>query len=143
MIHLPRGEETIARDHRDRIRRLERQKQTPTLRPERVTERAPFSAAGALTVTASGDEPEWEVEVGGRITRGIVRLRTAGTSNTVFTFYLNGSSLGTVTLGSGVTRAEGAIGTSTAVPGDRIGARITTAGTDAKGLSAFAEMVGG
>lgn len=143
VVHLPRGEDSIARDHRDRLRKLEREKKKPTLRPGKVVERAPFSQNGAVSVTAAGDEPIHDVMVGGKIRRGIIRLKTAGTSNTVVTFYLNGSSLGTVTAGSGVTRVEGAIGTSTAVPGDGISARITTAGTGAKGLSAFVEMVEG
>lgn len=128
---------------RNIIRRLERLERT-TKQPQRDKneEIAPFSHAAAITVTTAGDEPEWDVRVGGQIVAWKVRLKTAGSSNTVMTFYLNGVSMGTVTLGSGVTSKDDYLGDYRAKSGDVIGARITTAGTGAKGLSAFVTMKG-
>lgn len=64
MNHLPTGQGAVNRDQRDRIRALERDR--PTNPRPATSERAPFSHAGA--VSAAGDEPEWDVEVGGQIT---------------------------------------------------------------------------
>lgn len=140
MKHLPRTQETVNRNLRDRMRNEERGR--PANPRPTTSERAPFSHSGSITVTTAGDEPEWDVEIGGQVTAAVVRLKTAGTTDTVFEFFLNGSSMGTVTLGSGVTRKVAYLGDYRGKNGDAIGGRITTAGTGAKGLSAFVRMKG-
>lgn len=107
-----------------------------------TNETAPFSAAGAVSVTPSGEVPKWKVQTGGLIEEITATLDTAGSSSTVVTAYLNGVSIGTVTLASSDTDETDLITPVRAVPGDVIGARITTAGTGAKGLSAFVVMKG-
>lgn len=142
-VRLPTQRSSFA-GHEARIYELERKLRArqEQLRPENLGERAPFSHAGAITVTTSGEEPEWDVEFGGQVTGAVVRLKTAGSSSTVVTFYLNGASMGTVTLASSETRKVAYLGDYHANPTDSIGARITTAGTGAKGLSAFVRMKG-
>lgn len=108
----------------------------------KAEEIAPFSAAGAVATTTSGEEPQWRVRVGGQVVSASLHLKTSGSSNTVITFYLNGASMGTVTLTSGQTDTTAYLGSYRAKPGDMIGARVTTAGTGAKGLSAFVVMKG-
>jgi hypothetical protein len=59
----------------------------------------------------------------------------------VATFYVNGSSIGTVTLASGDTRIQTTVNVRVKNT-DGIQVVITTAGTGAKGLSAFLRMKG-
>ena len=124
---------------RSLVRRLERLERKTTS-PERSKheEIVPFSQAGAVSVTTSGDEPGWHVRQGGQVVSATVRLKTAGSSSTVVTFYLNGASMGTVS----DTSEDAYLGNYRAKPGDVISARITTAGTGAKGLSAFVVLKG-
>lgn len=123
-----------------RVKRVER----ATAKAERpqTEEIAPFSAGGSVSVTASGDEPQWRVRTGGQIVNVSAHLKTAGSSSTVVTFYRNGVSIGTVTLAASATDALAYLGSYRAKNGDLISARITTAGTGAKGLSAFVVMKG-
>lgn len=128
------------------VRRVEN-KERATTKPGRskVEEVVPFSAAGAVALTASGDEPQWRVRTGGQIVSASLHLKTAGSSSTVMTFYLNGAAIGgtgTVTLASSATDQQAYLGNVRAKPGDLISARVTTAGTGAKGLSAFVVMKG-
>ena len=140
MKHLPRSQETVNRNLRDRVRNLERGTQfNPRPTYEEI---APFSAAGAVAVTAAGDEPQWRVQFGGQIVSASLHLKTAGSSTTTITFYLNGASIGTASLASSATDTVVYLGDYRAKNGDLIGARITTAGTGAKGLSAFVRMKG-
>lgn len=140
MEHHPRSQEAVNRNLRDRVRTLERGRPA---NPRPTTEEiAPFSAAGAVAVTAAGDEPQWQVQTGGQIVSVSVHLKTAGSSSTVVTFYLKAVSIGTVTLASSATDAFAYLGNHRAAPGDKVSARITTAGTGAKGLSAFVRMKG-
>lgn len=137
------GVEALARIVRGMLHRLddiERRTKKPTRSKER--EVVPFSQAGAVSLTASGDEPQWNVQRGGQIVVASLHLKTAGSSSTVFTYYLNGASIGTATLASSATDIEVHLGSHRAKPGDKISGRITTAGTGAKGLSAFVRMKG-
>lgn len=129
--------------HRVSARRLEHVERK-TSKAERTDEEeiAYWSHSGSLTVTTAGDEPEHDVRSGGQIVSVTLRLKTAGSTSTVGTFYLNGVSLGTVTLTSGETRVDAYLGDYRAKAGDALGFRITTVGTGAKGLSAFAVMKG-
>lgn len=137
------GVEALARILRGYARRLEDlERKTRKAKRPKDEEIAPFSAAGAISVTTAGDEPQWKVQRGGHIVNVEVSLKTAGSSSTVVTFYLNGGSMGTVTLASSDTDETAYLGAYRAKPGDKIGARITTAGTGAKGLSAFVRMKG-
>lgn len=123
-----------------RIEDLERK--TKKAKRSSEVEVAPFAANGAVAVTTSGDEPQWNVQRGGQIVVASLHLKTAGSSSTVFTYYLNGASIGTATLASSATDIEVHLGSHRAKPGDKIGGRITTAGAGAKGLSAFVRMKG-
>lgn len=111
-------------------------------RAERVREVAEWSSYDAVAVTAAGSETSFVVGqrggAGGLITAGTVFLTTAGSSSTVVTIYVNGVSKGTITYASSDTTPQTDSLTATWVDvGDRIAARVTTAGTGAKGLSVF------
>jgi hypothetical protein len=95
-----------------------------------------------VTVTTLADTPDWDVWVGGQLVAFIVRLRTAGTSNTVVSFYVNGVFVGSVTLASGENRKVAFLGDLRVKNGDGVAAVVTTAGTGAKGLSAFVRAKG-
>lgn len=119
----------------------------PTLVQPPSIEVAPWSAAGAIAVTTSGEQTTWIVGqaggVGGIINEGTIYLSTAGSTSTVLTVYVNGASIGTLTYASGDTTPQTDTLTSTWVDvGDRVSARITTAGSGAKGLSAFVPIKG-
>lgn len=58
----------------------------------------PFSFAGALTVSES---PRYYPHAATRLVSVHASLATAGTSNTVITVKVNGTSIGTITLASG------------------------------------------
>lgn len=139
-VNRPRSEGAVFSRTARRLENLER----PVDKPERskTEEVAPFSGSGAVSVTAAGDEPKWRVRAGGQIIAASAHVTTAGSSSTVVTFYLNGVSMGTATLASSATDIEVYLGNYRAKPGDFISARITTAGTGAKGLSAFVVMKG-
>jgi hypothetical protein len=127
MIHLPRSQESIAQDHRDRLRRLERQKQTPTLRPERTTEIATFCVVGDMAVSTS---PKYTVENGG--SRILVRTSAsaAGTADTEFDVWVNGSAVGS-TVNYDVAEADPQtddIGAGPVAPGDTLQIDLTAAG---------------
>lgn len=140
MKHLPRDQEAVNRNLRDRLRNEERRRPA---NPRPTTEEiAPFSAAGAVAVTTSGEEPQWRVQTGGQIVSVSLHLKTAGSSTTTITVYLNGASIGTVSLASSATDTVAYLGDYRAKNGDLIGVRITTAGSGAKGLSAFVRMKG-
>lgn len=107
-----------------------------------VTEIVPFSQYGAVALTTAADSTGWVVGqaggVGGFIDEGTINLSTAGSSSTVVTVYVNGVSIGTLTYASGDTTPQtDALTPTRVVVGDRITARVTTAGTGAKGLSGF------
>ena len=123
MNHTPRTQNTVNANQRDRIRQLER-KAGRDARPA-TSEVGVASQYGAVTVTALADTPEYDVSVGGQLVEAVVRLRTAGSSSTVVTFYLNGSSIGTVTVASSATRAAGYLGDYRVKLGDGIAAVIT------------------
>lgn len=116
-------------DHERRLRR-----HVAPLAPERI----PFSYPGALALSTS---PPW-VPVRD-VTLYDVRalLGTAGTSSTVVTVYVNGVSVGTVTLTSGQTNV-GASLTSTALAADTdlVTVAVTTVGTGAKDLDVLVRV---
>lgn len=93
-----------------------------------------WSMAGAVAVVADGDTPRWKVLEPFLVPSLYATLATAGSSSTVCTAYLNGVSIGTVTLAASDDDEADAITPVRAVPGDRIHMRPTTAGTGAKGL---------
>lgn len=123
-----------------RVKRLERATSQGD-RPQ-TYEISPASQYGAVAVTALTDTPEWDVWTGGQIVAVVLRLRTAGSSSTVATYYVNGSSIGTVTLASSATRGVEYLGNVRCKAGDGLAVVVTTAGTGAKGLSAFVRMKG-
>lgn len=107
-----------------------------------VTEIVPFSSYGAVALTTAADATGWVVgqggSTGGFIDQGTISLSTAGSTSTVVTIYVNGSSIGTLTYASGDTTPQtDALTPTKVVVGDLITARVTTAGTGAKGLSGF------
>lgn len=107
-----------------------------------VVERVQYSQYGAVALTADADVARYTVREGGLIDELHGALGGAGSSSTVFTWYLNGSSIGTVTLASSDTDDTDSITPIVAVPGDRIHSRVTTAGTGATGASSDLEMKG-
>ena len=107
-----------------------------------VNEVAEWSQYGAVALTTAADSPEFAVGqrggTGGLIDAGTISLATAGSTSTVVTIYVNGSSIGTITYASGDTTPQtDALTPTRVVVGDKIRARVTTAGTGAKGLSVF------
>src|SRR4051794_22305696 len=110
----------ITADDRRRIGRLER---------KRVSHSVPFSYSGALLLSTS---PPWTPHEDRALIDVRVLLGTTGTSNTVVTVYVNGSSVGTVTLGSGVANNSATLSTSLAANTDVVTVGITTVGTGAK-----------
>ena len=123
-----------------RLERLERKTKSPER--SKQEEIVPFSYSGAITLTPAGERPRWNVRTGGQVVSASLHLDTAGSSSTVMTFYLNSTTMGTITLASSDTDEEAYLGDYRAKPGDKISARITTAGTGAKGLSAFVILKG-
>lgn len=140
MKFLPFDQDRFNRDAAQRIKQLERDAGRNE-RPGR-TETAYFSQSGALALTASDDAPEWDVDEGGQIVRVVARLKVAGSSSSVFTIYLNGASIGTITLTSSTTRASAYLGNYRARDGDSLSVRCTTAGTGAKSASIKIRMKG-
>lgn len=63
------------------------------------------------------------------------RLATAGSSTTTVTIYKNGSSIGTISWGSGETLSVTTFEVGFVADTDLLQVRCTTAGTDAKGIS--------
>lgn len=124
---------------------------TPRPRPASVVvqqagELAQFSHAATIAVTPSGDETQFVVGsqggAGGLIDEGTIFCSDNGTAgSTVLTIYVNGSSIGTLTFGNGDTTPQTDPLTPTrVVPGDRVGARVTSVATGAKGLSGFVSI---
>lgn len=95
----------------------------------------PFSFAGALAVSESGP---YEPHIATRLVSVRIALGTAGTSNTVLAVKKNGTALtptsGSLTLGSGVTRATVYFYSALTADLDYITVAITTAGAGAKDL---------
>lgn len=92
-----------------------------------------FSYAGAVAVSTS---TPWAAAA--NCTANSVRalLGTAGSSSTVVTVYVNGSSIGTVTLTSGQTNVGAALTTTVvAQDTDVVTVAVTTAGTGAADLT--------
>lgn len=109
-------------------------------------ELAQFSAAGTLATTTSGDETQFVVGsqggAGGLIDEGTIFCTENGSAgSTVLTIYVNGASIGTLTYGNTDTTPQTDPLTPTRVAiGDRVGARITSVATGAKGLSGFVRV---
>lgn len=130
---LPPSQEKALVNQRDRVRQLERKAgKDARLATQEI---AHISQYGAVTTTNLADSPEHDVSVGGQLVEAVVRLRTAGSTSTVVTYYLNGSSIGTVTVAASETRATAYLGDIRVKLGDGITGVVTTAGTGAKGLS--------
>lgn len=86
----------------------------------------PFSYAGVLTLSTS---PPWTPHEDCALIEVRALLNTTGTSNTVVTVYVNGTSVGTVTLGSGVANNAATLSTSLTANTDVVTVGITTVGT--------------
>lgn len=105
---------------RNNVQRLDRQMR------RQPKHNVPFSYAGTLAVaTSTGWVPDDDVAL--REVRAL--LGTAGTSNTVVTVYVNGVSVGTVTLGSGVTNNSAALAEQLTADTDVVTVGTTTVGT--------------
>lgn len=107
----------------ERVARLERR---------RPRHSVPFSYAGAVAVSAS---TPWVPQEGGVLTEARALLGTAGSSSTVVTVYVNGSSVGTVTLTSGQTNESTALSEALVADTDVVTVGVTTAGTGAEDLT--------
>lgn len=101
---------------------------------------AQFSQYDTVTLTPASKVPSYTVKVGGLIDALSASLATAGSSSTVVTFYKNGVSIGTVTLAASDLVETDAITPVRVAVGDRITARVTTAGTGAAGLETWAPI---
>jgi len=109
---------------------------------QQKTEIVPFSQYGAVSTTTLGDSCAWIVGqdggTGGLIDEGTMFLSTAGSTSTVITIYVNGSSIGTITYTSGDTTPQtDALTPTRVVLDDVVRCVVTTAGTGAAGLSGF------
>lgn len=97
-----------------------------------------FHLQGAVAVSASEGQPP---EFSGRLSEAVVTLTTAGTSTTTVAVRVNGSSVGSVNLGSGVTRAVLDLAVDVDPATDLISVEITAAGSGAAGLVVTAKTV--
>lgn len=97
-----------------------------------------WSYSGALT--AGAVSTPYRPKNDQRLTEVIVWLGTAGSSNTVVTVKVNGSSVGTVTLASGDTQKSVTFETKLLSRTDVLTMELTTAGTGAADLSAEAVL---
>src|SRR5687768_15838409 len=85
--------------YRSSARRLENlERKTTSGGRSSEEEVAEWSHADVVTVTSATGGPQHHARRGGKIIEVSAHLTTEGTTNTVATFYLNGVSLGTVTL---------------------------------------------
>ncbi len=118
-----------------RLRDLERHRRVDDAsRRESVV----FDFPGTLNTTASD---EWEPDVPVRLVSVVCRLKTAGTSSTVVTIYRNGVALSpTITLASGVKRAQAAYLTAFQPTQHYLTVAATTLGTGAAGLTVKARF---
>lgn len=95
-----------------------------------------FSHAGTPTTDESG---RWYPETGGKALRVLASANTAGSSSTVFTIYVSGVSVGTVTLASSdnvevATFAVNIAGSSDGT-GDYVTVAATTVGTGVENVT--------
>ena len=97
----------------------------------RIPDPVPFSYAGALAATES---TPWSPHRDSKVYGVRALLGTAGSSNTVVHINVNGSSVGSVTLGSGVTDNDAAF-TADVAATDLVTAEVTSAGTGAEDLT--------
>lgn len=99
-----------------------------------------FSLPGLVVVSASG---RWEGRTADYdVVGGVARLTTAGTTDTVVELLLNGTTIVTWTLGSGVDRVEEAITAELlTAETDYLTVEVTTAGTGAAGLVIEVDLV--
>lgn len=96
-----------------------------------------FSLAGSVAVSTSGpDTPAAD----GTLFKVRCLLGTAGTSSTVVTVYVNGSSVGTVTLTSGQTNVAASFSEALTADSDLVTVGVTTAGSGAKDLTVLARV---
>lgn len=109
---------------------------------------AVFSAPGPVTVMAAVSDP-WEWDKGHLLYILVVRLRVAGTTNTVVQFRRNNvlfTPTSAITLASGVLRATLAVPSAFADYGgggkDVLQMQITSAGAGASGLTAWGYTYG-
>lgn len=127
MKYLPRTQETINHNHRDRLRNLER----PTDQGRPTTEEvATFSVVGDMQVTTSG---LWRVTTGGQIVAVIFEATAVGAGTTSFDILLNGTALGAgVSVAAGTTEQSDYLGNYRAARGDKLQCDITAAGMHEK-----------
>lgn len=91
-----------------------------------------FTLSGPVAVTSSpGDAADFDTT----LVEVRCLLGTAGSSSTVVTVYVNGTSVGTVTLTSSTTNASVTFATALTADTDILTVGVTTAGTGAKDLT--------
>lgn len=117
-----------------RVTNLERRATANDLR--RTLRPLIWSYSGALVVSTS--EEDWWDE-GGTLYWFVAQLRVSGSSSTTMTFYKNGAtSLGTLTIGSGVTTPVVLAVAATQIKADgfdTVNVDLTAVGTGASGLT--------
>ena len=140
MKHLPRSQETVNRNLRDRVRNLERG--APFNPRPQSLEVAVFSAPPdvAPPEALSGN---YLVVIGGQIVGVTVTLVTAGTTGSTFQLYRNGSTVGsTFTITASDVAESFYVGDVRMAAGDRLQVETTSAGTDAAGPTVQVRMKG-
>ncbi len=119
-------------DHSRRLSDLERARTGVDDTPERTIT---FTLAGAVYVS---DSPPYEFARNRTLVEVKARLATAGTGSTVIGLKKNGSSIGSITLASGVAMARLKLATTFAGDNDYLTVHVTAAGATAAGLAVYA-----
>lgn len=138
MKHLPVDQSTVNKDHRDRIRNLERG--TPgNDRPQRE-EVIDFPFAG--TVAAEISVPRM-VRWGGQVVAVMIAAGTAASGSSTFRIRVNGTITGsTITLNASATSTIGYIGDHRIANGSLLTFEVVTAGTGLEDLCGSVVMKG-
>jgi hypothetical protein len=138
MKHLPRTQETVNRQLRDRVRNLERASggnQRPT-----EEELAVFSHAGDVTATVS---PPYFVRKGGQIVALTIAVGTQASGSSTFKVAVNGTQVGsTVTFPASTSTAALHIGDVRVANGSRLTLEAATVGAGLADLGATIVMKG-
>jgi len=94
----------------------------------------PYTYGNKTTAVAVAESGEYELQFDQPLGIWIARLRTAGTTNTVVAIYLEGVSVGTITLGNAEARDVVDLSAVIGLTEEGVAVGVTTAGTGAKGL---------
>lgn len=101
-------------------------------------ERQTFSHAGVLT---SAESPPWEPETSGSRLRIKFLLGTAGSTSSVLTVYVDGVSVGTVTLAAAATKGVETFDVAIAADSNLVTVAVTTLGTGAADATVQAQLL--